>query len=199
MARNLAGAILTIALSFGSFQFASAQTLIEALSDLFTGVGGGSEEDQNRLRATIWVDPDGCEHWVMDDGLEGFMSSHLDRDGKPVCRTVPVSPDVCKTLDSAALFAVGSSAIRQSGMASLREYFATVAGTRIVVNGHTDNSGSEAANLQLSLMRALAVAEIAEEFGVVAEPRGYGEQLPIASNDTAAGRAKNRRVELTCS
>lgn len=34
----------------------------------------------------IWVDPDGCEHWVMDDGFEGFMTPHVTRDGKPVCR-----------------------------------------------------------------------------------------------------------------
>ena len=39
-----------------------------------------------RYTPTIWVDPDGCEHWVLDDGFEGFMSPHLDRHGRPVCR-----------------------------------------------------------------------------------------------------------------
>ena len=39
-----------------------------------------------RYEPTIWVDPDGCEHWVMDDGWEGFMTPHVDRNGKPVCR-----------------------------------------------------------------------------------------------------------------
>lgn len=38
-----------------------------------------------RYLATIWVDPDGCQHWVMDTGAEGFMSARLDRRGKPVC------------------------------------------------------------------------------------------------------------------
>ena len=33
---------------------------------------------------TIWVDPDGCEHWAMDDGLEGYMDPHLTRQGLPV-------------------------------------------------------------------------------------------------------------------
>ena len=39
-----------------------------------------------RYTPTIWVDPDGCEHWVMDDGWEGFMSLKVDRNGKPTCR-----------------------------------------------------------------------------------------------------------------
>ncbi len=36
-------------------------------------------------KATIWVDPDGCQHWVIDTGIEGFMSQRLDGAGKPVC------------------------------------------------------------------------------------------------------------------
>lgn len=35
--------------------------------------------------AGIWVDPDGCQHWVMDLGIEGMMDPVLTRDGKPVC------------------------------------------------------------------------------------------------------------------
>ena len=38
-----------------------------------------------RCAPTIWVDPDGCEHWVMDDGFEGYLSQRLDPYGKPVC------------------------------------------------------------------------------------------------------------------
>lgn len=49
---------------------------------------GGTERTilAERYVPTIWVDPDGCEHWVMDDGLEGFMTPHTDRLGRPVCR-----------------------------------------------------------------------------------------------------------------
>ncbi len=39
-----------------------------------------------RYIPTIWVDPDGCEHWVFDDGFEGYMTPHVRRDGRPVCR-----------------------------------------------------------------------------------------------------------------
>ncbi|SDY58006.1 hypothetical protein SAMN05444004_10249 [Jannaschia faecimaris] len=33
----------------------------------------------------IWVDPRGCDHWLIDDGVEGYLSARLDRHGKPVC------------------------------------------------------------------------------------------------------------------
>ena len=198
MGRHLAGVIVALILGLGSVQGATAQGFFETFTDLFRG-SDAQDDGGRQLRATIWVDPDGCEHWVMDDGLEGFMSSHLDRDGKPVCRSAATTNGVCKTLDSAATFAIGSAKIMPGALAELREYFGPLSGKNIVVNGHTDNTGSVEANLELSLQRALAVSEVAKEFGVNAEPRGYGEQVPIASNDTASGRAKNRRVELTCS
>ena len=49
---------------------------------------GGTERTilAERYIPSIWVDPDGCEHWVMDDGAEGFMTPHVDRHGRPVCR-----------------------------------------------------------------------------------------------------------------
>ena len=47
-----------------------------------TFVDSGSLE---RLPATVWVDPDGCKHWVIDDGIEGYMSPVLDLQGKPEC------------------------------------------------------------------------------------------------------------------
>jgi hypothetical protein len=37
------------------------------------------------LRAGIWVDPHGCDHWIIDDGFEGYLSARLDPEGKPVC------------------------------------------------------------------------------------------------------------------
>ncbi len=45
--------------------------------------GGG--QDLSNLVAGIWIDPNGCQHWIIDDGLEGYLSARLDRYGKPVC------------------------------------------------------------------------------------------------------------------
>lgn len=37
------------------------------------------------LSAGIWIDPNGCDHWIIDDGIEGYLSQRLDPQGKPVC------------------------------------------------------------------------------------------------------------------
>ncbi len=53
-----------------------------------TGKGrdvGFDSHDLSTLKASIWIDPDGCKHWVVDDGLEGYMSPVLRLDGKPDC------------------------------------------------------------------------------------------------------------------
>ena len=39
----------------------------------------------SQLQAGIWVDPNGCDHWIIDDGIEGYLSQRLDKYGKPVC------------------------------------------------------------------------------------------------------------------
>jgi OOP family OmpA-OmpF porin len=67
------------------------------------------------------------------------------------------------------------------------------------IEGHTDSSGPEAYNLQLSQRRAQAVADyiLSQSYNVRSadiEVLGKGESDPIASNATAAGRAENRRV-----
>ncbi len=41
-----------------------------------------------QMKAGIWVDPNGCDHWIIDDGAEGYLSQRLDRYGKPVCSGV---------------------------------------------------------------------------------------------------------------
>ena len=48
-----------------------------------SGIDGGFLTDGN---ANVWVDPDGCQHWYIDDGLEGFMTPRLNRDGTPKCQ-----------------------------------------------------------------------------------------------------------------
>lgn len=47
------------------------------------GIDGGPLRDGV---ANVWIDPDGCQHWVIDDGIEGYMSPRLNRDGTPRCQ-----------------------------------------------------------------------------------------------------------------
>jgi len=71
---------------------------------------------------------------------------------------------------------------------------------RIELGGHTDNVGADAANLTLSDQRAQAVRDYVIAKGVDGAritAKGYGETKPIATNETEAGRAQNRRTEVT--
>lgn len=70
---------------------------------------------------------------------------------------------------------------------------------QLIISGHTDNTGSESHNLQLSRNRARAVADYLVDHGV--EPghvsyRGYGSAKPVADNTSGLGRSRNRRVEI---
>ncbi|HEX7011427.1 MAG TPA: OmpA family protein [Steroidobacteraceae bacterium] len=78
----------------------------------------------------------------------------------------------------------------------LKEYNKTV----VEVAGHTDSTGSDQYNMQLSQRRANAVARYLVSQGIKEQRLitvGAGETRPVASNDTEQGRAANRRVELT--
>jgi outer membrane protein OmpA-like peptidoglycan-associated protein len=70
---------------------------------------------------------------------------------------------------------------------------------KIEIQGHTDNSGPAAHNLDLSKRRAETVKKFLLAYGIETPrmvAKGYGEEKPVAPNDTEAGRAQNRRVEL---
>lgn len=151
--------------------------------------------DGGQYIPTIWVDPDGCEHWVMDDGAEGYMTPHVNRKGIPVCRR----GNLCGVMNSDQFFATDSYRIHKAGKQRLAEFFQSANATSYIITGHTDSRASDAYNLRLSLNRANAVAAVASQSGArIADVRGYGERLPAAANNTAAGMAKNRRVEIIC-
>lgn len=144
---------------------------------------------------TIWVDPDGCEHWVMDDGWEGYMSPHVRRDGTPVCRQI----NTCAVMNTDTLFATDKSGLTSGGRKSLSSFFRGAGATSYVIVGHTDSRASDEYNMRLSERRAKSVASVAQSTGVrIADVRWYGERQPKASNSTAAGRKENRRVEVLC-
>jgi len=73
---------------------------------------------------------------------------------------------------------------------------------KVQIDGHTDSQGKDEYNQALSDSRAASVKAYLASKGI-AESRlssaGYGETKPVADNNTAAGRAKNRRVEMTLS
>ncbi|MCD9149184.1 OmpA family protein [Pseudophaeobacter flagellatus] len=180
----LAAAVATLGLTTASVQAQNATTGQRTI------VG-------ERYVPTIWVDPDGCEHWVMDDGAEGYMTPHVTPDGKPVCRR----GNLCGVMETDQFFATDKSYISAAGKTRLQEFFNSNKGQvrSFVVAGHTDSRASDEYNIALSQRRANAVAGVAKSVGArIADIRAYGERDPRVPNTSAANMAQNRRVEIYC-
>ncbi len=128
----------------------------------------------------------------------------------PIAKAPPPAPPAPKpvvetlSLSAGALFASNSSTLTAEGKrevsdlaSKLRQYDSV---TAINVAGHADSRGAAAYNQQLSERRANSVKNELIRLGVnpgIVTAVGYGETSPIASNDTSAGRAQNRRVEVS--
>ncbi|MDF2180350.1 OmpA family protein [Aliiglaciecola sp. CAU 1673] len=99
-------------------------------------------------------------------------------------------------------FDFASATLRHESQPTLLElvtYLKAHPGQAIEIEGHTDSVGSEEVNLALSERRAAAVVSALVQLGISAQQltsQGYGEQQPLADNDSPEGRAKNRRVSV---
>ncbi|PIE09717.1 MAG: cell envelope biogenesis protein OmpA [Rhodobacterales bacterium] len=143
----------------------------------------------------IWIDPDGCAHWAMDDGAEGYMSPVRRRDGSPVCHR----GEICGVMPTDQLFATDRHHIGAQGRARLQEFFQKANAFGYLIYGHTDSRASDEYNIALSDRRANAVAEVGRSVGArIVDVKGFGERRPRATNGTAAGMQQNRRVEIYC-
>lgn len=139
-----------------------------------------------------------------------FTQDSLDRHilaTKPKVAYVPTAEehDIIKKALSNLEFETGSAVIKETsftyldGLASLLKKHPEWS---VKLAGHTDNVGNAAKNLQLSKDRAASVKKYMTDKGADGaniESEGYGSTKPIASNNTAAGKAKNRRVEVELS
>lgn len=144
----------------------------------------------------VWIDADGCQHWWADGGTEGYMVPRRDpKTGKPVC----LKQVSCLSETTDAYFATASAMLTTDGRRKLEQFFSTSDAFSYAIAGHTDSRGTDAYNQGLSEARAKTVADVARSVGAVVESEiGYGESQPVASNATANGMAKNRRVEVLC-
>lgn len=99
-------------------------------------------------------------------------------------------------------FATGSAVIEKASSIVLLEEIAAIArrcAVTLQVEGHTDNVGEPDDNRALSLRRAASVVDALARLGIDRErlvPLGFGERRPLADNDTLAGQAQNRRIEI---
>lgn len=103
------------------------------------------------------------------------------------------------------LFDTNQATLKTGGMRNvqkLAEFFKQYPSRKVMIEGFTDSVGSDASNQTLSEARAASVRNALMDMGVSVDriaSRGYGENNPVASNDNAAGRQLNRRVEIVLS
>ena len=156
--------------------------------------------------AGVAVDKDGCP---LDSDKDG-VPDYLDKcPGTPAGVTVdkdgcPPPPKVIDKITLQVLFDTNKAALTEADEMELQKAVAFVKkypGSKIRLDGYTDNTGTDAYNLKLSERRATAVMDyLIKEAGVDSSnitAVGHGEADPVADNKTREGRAKNRRVELS--
>jgi OOP family OmpA-OmpF porin len=207
---------------FGSLPVSNAMTLASgAPSDLIDGVGVGLSALQNLragsvalLNRKITVTGVAPSEAVRDrvinlvtgglpEGFEAVAQITVEQ-GAPQ----PVAAESCQDLLNEILagniirFEVNSAQVRSESFAvldKLLEAARRCPDARIEIAGHTDSDGSDELNLQLSQARAQSVRGYLVDRGIPSGrliARGYGESSPVASNDTDAGKARNRRIEF---
>lgn len=177
--------------------------MIGALAGAVVGAATGDDAAERKKRALIGAGAGaltgGSVGYYMDvqeaklrSQLEGTGVS-VTRDGDNIILNMP--GNITFPTDSAELNTSFHSVLDSVGLV-LNEYEKTV----IVIGGHTDSTGADSYNQQLSERRAVSVGQQLADQGVKSDRMviiGFGEIRPIASNNTAEGRQANRRVELT--
>jgi outer membrane protein OmpA-like peptidoglycan-associated protein len=138
----------------------------------------------------------------------GYIGNYMDKQAEEMRRDIEgakierIGEGIKITFDSGVLFDVDKATLRPDAKTNLIKLSAILnkyQDTDILIEGHTDSTGSEDYNMDLSIRRAQSVSSylatnkvLPTRFTVV----GYGETQPIADNTTIEGRQLNRRVEI---
>jgi outer membrane protein OmpA-like peptidoglycan-associated protein len=137
-----------------------------------------------------------------------YIGNYMDKQAAEIERDIAgakverIGEGIKITFDSGLLFDVNKAALRPAAITNLNELAAILKkyeDTNILIEGHTDATGTDEHNLELSRQRAQSVANQLASLQV--NPArftimGYGESQPIATNDTSEGKQQNRRVDL---
>ena len=173
---------------------------IGGIGGLFAGdlIGGRNDRTEKILGAGIGAIAGGAVGQYMDR-QERELRRQTAGTGVEVVRQ---GDDLLVNIPSGINFATGSYEIQPQFQGTLNQVAQTLSSydqTFIDVRGHTDSTGGDAINVPLSQNRAEAVANYLSGRGVNRariETRGYASSHPIGDNNTASGKAANRRVEI---
>ncbi len=156
--------------------------------------------------AGVKVDATGCPLDADGDGVADFQDRCPDRAGPASNKGCPeMKAETKKVLNEATKyinFDFNKSTLKPSSYPKLEQMVQIMneyPDYSLSIAGHTDSKGDDNYNLRLSYERAAAARKYMLSKGIAAErieSRGYGETHPIADNKTAAGQAKNRRVDF---
>lgn len=139
--------------------------------------------------------PDGVELNVPQTGIENKLATFIADSSKSVDKTTWFDFDRL-TFDTGKDTLQASSQEQLNNVAAILKAYPNV---HVRIGGYTDNTGNAAANLKLSDDRAKNVMAALVAAGIDQsrlDAKGYGEEHPVASNDTEEGRAQNRRISL---
>lgn len=137
-----------------------------------------------------------------------FIGRNMDRQAAEIKQTVPGATvtregeGILVKFDSGILFDTNKSDLKPAAQSNLQNLAASLQKnpeTNILIVGHTDNTGSDTYNMDLSVRRAESVKSYIVAGNVAAarlQTQGKGESEPIADNTTVDGRSQNRRVEI---
>jgi outer membrane protein OmpA-like peptidoglycan-associated protein len=165
-------------------------------------IGGaiGSRSDNTVLGAIIGA--------AVGGAAGAAIGRYMDKQAEEIQRDVKgakverVGEGIHITFDSGILFDVNSYVLKDEAKSNIKELSKVLQkydDTNILIEGHTDASGSDELNQTLSEKRAQAVANYTKSLGIAGARlavEGYGEAQPIADNESDSGKAQNRRVEI---
>jgi outer membrane protein OmpA-like peptidoglycan-associated protein len=145
---------------------------------------------------------------VIGGAAGAYIGNQMDKQAEEMkkdlagARIERVGEGIKITFESGILFDVDKSDVKsaaQTNLAKLATILNKYPDTDVLIEGHTDSTGSAEHNMELSIRRANSVGGYLSQSGVASNRfklMGYGETQPIAANATADGRALNRRVEI---
>lgn len=182
---------------------AQRQAVIGAAAGAVAGLITGDSSMERKKRALVGAGLGalaGAGVGAYMDRQEARLRAELERTGVSVTR---IGDNITLNMPGNITFATNSADLNASFYEVLNSVSTVLAEfnqTVIEIAGHTDSTGSDAYNQQLSERRAASVAAYLGTRNVLPDriiTVGMGESRPIATNDTDAGRQQNRRVELT--
>lgn len=169
------------------------------------GVGAGAAAGALAGDGNVWAILAGA---AIGGTAGNLIGRHMDEQARELEQAVPtasverVDEGINMTFDSSLMFEINSADLNpayRDDLAAAAAVFAKYDDTNILVEGHTDDTGSDAINVPLSERRAKAVSAFFASQGIAPErlsEKWYGSSQPRYPNDSPENRARNRRVEL---